>query len=200
MNRNCSTTEHGGKFSYGDTHEDGRRFLHYRRLLRKIPGTDKFIRTKIWVEVWLDPDEFERRCCNSKKYRLQFKTELSNDPIKRENLNSYARKNMRRKRANDPVPLMLDHIRFKCRKLKIAFNLEKKDLVVPQMCPVLGILLVPGSNKTHDGSPTVDRIDPTKGYVKGNVIVVSHKANRIKSNASPDTVLRVANFYANLYR
>jgi hypothetical protein len=29
-----------------------------------------------------------------------------------------------------------------------------------------------------------DRIDPTKGYIKGNVQIVSQRANRIKSNST----------------
>lgn len=33
-------------------------------------------------------------------------------------------------------------------------------------------------------SPTLDRIDPKKGYVPGNVAVISDKANAIKSNAN----------------
>jgi hypothetical protein len=37
-------------------------------------------------------------------------------------------------------------------------------------------------------------IDPAKGWVKGNVIVVSHFAKRIKSDATPEELLRVADW------
>lgn len=64
------------------------------------------------------------------------------------------------------------------------FNIEVHDLTLPATCPLLGIPLLPFSGRLQEGSPSVDRIDPTKGYVKGNVWIISNKANRIKSNAS----------------
>lgn len=36
----------------------------------------------------------------------------------------------------------------------------------------------------EDGSPSLDRVDNTRGYVPGNVLVISWKANQIKSNAT----------------
>jgi hypothetical protein len=47
-------------------------------------------------------------------------------------------------------------------------------------------------------SATVDRIDSRLGYVPGNVIVVSCKANRIKNDATVEEMYRVAFFYAAL--
>ena len=49
-------------------------------------------------------------------------------------------------------------------------------------------------------SPTIDRIDNTKGYVKGNVILVSMLANCIKNQATPDQILTVGNYYKKLYK
>ena len=49
-----------------------------------------------------------------------------------------------------------------------------------------------------DASPSIDRIIPTLGYVRGNVIVVSLKANRIKNDATPDELMEVARFYKEL--
>jgi hypothetical protein len=45
-----------------------------------------------------------------------------------------------------------------------------------------------------DGSPSLDRIDPKKGYVKGNVAVISYKANRIKQDATPEELEAVASW------
>ena len=49
-------------------------------------------------------------------------------------------------------------------------------------------------------SPSLDRIDNDKGYTKGNVIMVSHMANSIKNQATPDQIQKVATFYKKLYK
>lgn len=69
------------------------------------------------------------------------------------------------------------------------------------MCPVLGVPLdytIGKGGICNDYSPSFDRIDPSKGYVSGNVIVVSTLANRIKSNANVDQLKKVAAFYEQL--
>jgi hypothetical protein len=66
----------------------------------------------------------------------------------------------------------------------LEFNINKEDIVIPEVCPVLGLRLVQGSGGHHAGSPTLDRIDPSKGYVKGNVRVISYRANLLKSDAT----------------
>lgn len=40
------------------------------------------------------------------------------------------------------------------------------------------------TNGVLPNSPSIDRIDPSKGYVKGNVWIISHRANTIKNNAT----------------
>jgi hypothetical protein len=73
----------------------------------------------------------------------------------------------------------------------IEFTLSLEDVVVPELCPVLGIPLVIATGCAKDGSPSLDRIDPARGYVQGNVKVISHKANTIKSNATADEIRAV---------
>ena len=50
-------------------------------------------------------------------------------------------------------------------------------------------------SKNNDLTPSIDRIDPKKRYVKDNIIVVSMRANRIKSDATVDEIRKVADFY-----
>jgi hypothetical protein len=45
---------------------------------------------------------------------------------------------------------------------------------------------------------SIDKIVPALGYVKGNVIIVSNRANIIKNNATPEEILAVGFFYKNL--
>lgn len=80
----------------------------------------------------------------------------------------------------------------------IAFTIEPDDVVVPAKCPVLGIEVACAHGGLKSTSPTLDRIDNTKGYVKGNVIVVSWRANRLKSDATIDELRALVSFYEKL--
>ena len=81
---------------------------------------------------------------------------------------------------------------------KLSFNLTLDDIFIPKRCPALGILLAPGSR--GPGSPTLDRIIPSLGYTKGNVVVLSALANQIKSSGTPLEVLKVAKWYLHLLK
>lgn len=89
-------------------------------------------------------------------------------------------------------------------KLKgFEFNLELSDIPeIPEFCPVLGIPIIPndGAHCPTDNSPSVDRIDSTKGYIKGNVHIISNRANRIKSDATIDELRMVLNDYENIVK
>lgn len=78
----------------------------------------------------------------------------------------------------------MDYARHRVTLNGLPFNLKPEDFEMPTICPVLGIPLVLGQGKLHDNSPTLDRIIPELGYVKGNVKVISYKANRIKNNGT----------------
>jgi hypothetical protein len=85
----------------------------------------------------------------------------------------------------------------------VPFAITKADImaVVVDACPVLGITLdyVRTGRGLHDNSPTLDRIVNERGYVPGNVLVVSFKVNRMKQNATVEELETVARFYRNCY-
>lgn len=86
-------------------------------------------------------------------------------------------------------------------KLGVPFNLESiEDIKYMTHCPILGVELSIGSGLHHDYSPSLDRVVQELGYVKGNVIVISFLANKIKSNATPEQIMAVAKFYKKLLR
>lgn len=64
------------------------------------------------------------------------------------------------------------------------FSVYWKDFTVPEVCPLLGIPLYFGNKSFLSNNPSIDRIDPNKGYICGNVWIISWRANMIKSNAS----------------
>jgi hypothetical protein len=78
----------------------------------------------------------------------------------------------------------------------LEFNLTEADLVMPANCPVLGIPLIMNGGLNAPNNPSLDRIDNRLGYIKGNVIVVSDRANRLKNNATIEELIRISEFYS----
>lgn len=85
----------------------------------------------------------------------------------------------------------LANIKRRCKLKGLPFDLTLDDLVIPEFCPVLGIKLVKRQGKFADDSPSVDRIVPSLGYVKGNVAIMSYRANRIKCHATIDELRKI---------
>jgi hypothetical protein len=84
----------------------------------------------------------------------------------------------------------------------VPYDLDADFLqeLLPKKCPVLGVELRRKTTRADNAafSPTVDRIFPDRGYVRDNVIIVSRRANNIKSDAAPEEIMRVAQFYQKL--
>lgn len=70
----------------------------------------------------------------------------------------------------------------------IEFNLSIDDIHIPDMCPVLGIKLSKKITGKKENSPSLDRKDSNKGYTKDNIVVISNRANRLKSDATCDEI------------
>lgn len=94
----------------------------------------------------------------------------------------------RKNRLNSPVWRMYKEARSRAKKNNLKFDIELSDIIIPKYCEVLGIKLICGLNKACSNSPSLDRIDNTKGYIKENIKVISLKANRMKNNASIEEV------------
>lgn len=77
----------------------------------------------------------------------------------------------------------------------IPFDVDYTDIQIPEYCPLLGIKLNKhvGDGGRYDDSPSLDRIVPELGYVRGNVWVISDRANRIKSDATLDELQLLVN-------
>jgi len=64
--------------------------------------------------------------------------------------------------------------------------------IAPKKCPVFGKKLITGEGQSHDWSPSVDKIIPSKGYVRGNIQIISYLANKMKQDASPKQLKQFA--------
>ena len=71
------------------------------------------------------------------------------------------------------------------RRLKMC-NIELKDVIIPEKCPVLEIPFIQGIKGDYQYTYSLDRIDNTKGYIKGNIQVITNKANSMKNSATID--------------
>lgn len=89
---------------------------------------------------------------------------------------------------------MLWAARNRAKTFNLPFNIDLEDIFIPDYCPVLRIKLEPTGYglSNNDSSPSLDRINPILGYVKGNVAVISWKANKIKRNYTADDLRKVA--------
>jgi len=76
------------------------------------------------------------------------------------------------------------------------FNIDISDIHIPAICPILGIPLITGRGKgtLSNNSPSIDRTNSFEGYIKGNIAIISHKANNIKSNGTAEEHLAVARY------
>lgn len=96
-----------------------------------------------------------------------------------------------RKRLENPIKYLLHHARARSKKRNLPFDIEEKDIIIPEICPILLIPLRINTDKPEDNSYSLDKIDNSKGYVKGNVRVISRRANQLKSNMTFEQVERL---------
>lgn len=91
----------------------------------------------------------------------------------------------------------------RAKKHNLPFDITEQDIKdiwpIDNKCPALNIQFIIGGYDTQNyDSPALDRIIPSKGYVKGNIQIVSALANGIMSSATPEQVLQVGHYFKKL--
>ena len=139
--------------------------------------------------------------CNIKKTLQEFRAnrktckqcnyEYAKNYFSSETGKEYRRIWQENKRRQQPTVGMLTAARARAKTQNVPFNITIEDIVVPEYCPVLGIKLEFNVNLSKDNSPTLDKIIPELGYIKGNIAVISKRANTIKSNASYEEIQKL---------
>jgi hypothetical protein len=74
--------------------------------------------------------------------------------------------------------------RLRAKKYGVPFTISVEDIIIPDFCPVFGYPLVPSERVAKAVSPSLDRLIPEFGYVPGNIRVISHRANTLRSNGT----------------
>lgn len=103
---------------------------------------------------------------------------------------AYMRDYQRRRRRERPELELFRRAQDRAARIGVEFKLAG-PLPLPERCPVLGLVLTPGGHRRNT-SPSLDRIDPRRGYVPGNVRVISDRANRLKGNRSLKELLALS--------
>lgn len=85
---------------------------------------------------------------------------------------------------------------------KYPVEISKDDIYqvwpTDNTCPIMGTQFTIGGNL--DTSPSLDRVDPTFGYILGNIQIISNVANRMKNSADDEQLLKFAHYYIEYYR
>lgn len=127
---------------------------------------------------------------DGEKYRKNNKEKIKK--YSKENRHKYYSTENRRKKYRENVESeLLNHARNRAKQKKLDFNLERCDIIIPELCPVFGIQI---GFHAKQSVPTLDRIDNNKGYIKGNIQVISSKANRLKNNGTIEDFKKIITY------
>lgn len=94
------------------------------------------------------------------------------------------------------VKRLLDNAKQRASKAGVPFDLQAADIFIPDHCPVLGLPLeiVEGRGGFQPNSPSLDRLIPSLGYVRGNIAVISVRANLLKRDATLSELVRLVSW------
>lgn len=141
-------------------------------------------------EYWRNPEKHRAKMREYAKAHPEWKRETGKQWARKKRASvgkaSLAAYHLARKKA-DPIGYLLRHAETRAKKQGIPFDLTREDLVMPDVCPVLGLPFEWGVGQMgwrNMRSPSLDKIKPQLGYVRGNVRIISNRANHLKSNGT----------------
>jgi len=123
----------------------------------------------------------------NKEYNKNYMTNqrlINNDKIKKIRNKSW--------RGQKPEQIMFNSAFNRSKRKNIPFNLTIEDIIIPDLCPLLEIPFILGIERNYEQTFSIDRINPTKGYIKENIWVITKRANTMKSNASKHELITFA--------
>lgn len=105
-----------------------------------------------------------------------------------------------KRRLANPKKAIWAAARDRSRDKGILFDIEPEDIDIPSLCPVLGIPIQMNQGAGgQKNSISLDRMDCSKGYTKGNIQIMSRLANVMKADATPNQLLKFADWIYKTY-
>jgi len=165
-----------------------------RKCSSNIPETD-------WYYSVRGRDSMCKTC--RKNYRKELKRENTKKYISErkehyKHLNDEWRKNnpdyQKEWTKKCPESQLLRSARQRAKEKGMECTITQNDINIPELCPVFKVPFLKGT----EYAPSLDRIDNIKGYIPGNVIVVSRKANVMKNNGTLQDLKMLVEYYSKL--
>jgi hypothetical protein len=103
-------------------------------------------------------------------------------------------------RKNNLEKILILSAKSRASKKNIPFSIIESDIIIPEYCPILGLKLKSQRKFIGENSPTLDRIDNILGYIPGNIVVISNRANRLKNDATLEEIYQLSKFYLKNYK
>lgn len=87
---------------------------------------------------------------------------------------------------NKPIEKRIyDRTKGRATRKGIPFDLELSDIILPSVCPVFGVPFIYGD---HMWTYSIDKLKPELGYIKGNIVIISNRANMLKGSATANEI------------
>lgn len=161
---------------------DTKKFRDNCKICHNINSYNK--KQKLWLE---DPNEYNKYQKNNRNNWHKYKNQRN---LYRQEL-----------AKNEPIEnKLINNAKKRAKKYNIEFNITIKDLpYIPNICPILQIpLIINPYMIDRENGLSLDRINSNLGYVKGNIQIISHKANRIKNNATLNELILIGKWAKNM--
>ncbi len=162
---------------------------------KRCGGTERYAMSYTCVNCCRARQKDPEYIAKQRRWRAE-NLEKARESRRRWASNNRDKENASRKRRMDGLTteqILLRAAKFRARDRGLEFNLTLDDIVVPEVCPILGLPIV-RNGENRDWWPSIDRIRTDQGYVKGNVAVISCRANRIKNDGTASEHRMVADW------
>ena len=136
-----------------------------------------------------------------KEYRRKYKDALYEKAKiykenNREKVQTYNKKWNIDRLDKDPRAVLPTRARSNAKDKNLECTISKEDFILPlpTHCPILGIPIQFNKDERKENSISIDRVDNSKGYVPGNIAIISSKANSNKGNLSIEDIKRLYSY------